>query len=163
MSLKHEVVGCAPQVSVDAEVQQSRRLADDGPHAHLGDPHLEAGPRRISVASLFIGYRPPLVQTPSVNDLTFTTEPLPSEEGNGVGKFVLKPRPELSCMCHARSTAGWWSGDTTPCRMIGVTLHSHVRYKETPVILHGVVSPEVGGSRKWIPPVVQTSTNPERW
>jgi len=22
------------------------------------------------------------------------------------------------------------SGDTTPCRMTGVTLHSHVRYKE---------------------------------
>ena len=45
------------------------------------------------------------------------------------------------------------SGDATPCRMTGVTLHSHVRYKEnrgpqhvrayiTPVILHGVVSPE---------------------
>ena len=28
------------------------------------------------------------------------------------------------------------SGDTTPCRMTGVTLH-----KVTPVILHGVVSP----------------------
>ena len=30
------------------------------------------------------------------------------------------------------------SGDTTPCRMTGVTLHSHVRYKEMPVILHGL-------------------------
>ena len=36
------------------------------------------------------------------------------------------------------------SGDTTPCRMPGVTLHSHVRYKEIGphIILHGVVSPE---------------------
>ena len=25
---------------------------------------------------------------------------------------------------------GFWSGDTTPCRMTGVTLHSHFRYKD---------------------------------
>ena len=37
-------------------------------------------------------------------------------------------------------------GDTTPCRMTGVTLYSHVPGEMglTPVILHGVVSPERG-------------------
>ena len=48
--------------------------------------------------------------------------------------------------CHGCEMAVRWrvSGDTTPCRMTGVTLH-RLR-KVTPVILHGVVSPE-GGAR----------------
>ena len=36
------------------------------------------------------------------------------------------------------------SGDTTPCRMTGVTLHVSGDLTR-PVILHGVVSPEKGG------------------
>ena len=42
-----------------------------------------------------------------------------------------------------------FSGDTTPCWMTGVTLHSHCGDTTpcmTPVILPGVVSPEVAGS-----------------
>ena len=38
------------------------------------------------------------------------------------------------------------SGDPTPCKTTGVNLHSHVRYEENRVILHGVVSPEFGHS-----------------
>ena len=38
------------------------------------------------------------------------------------------------------------SGDTTPCMMTGVTIHSHVHYKParkvTPVILHGTAPPD---------------------
>ena len=32
---------------------------------------------------------------------------------------------------HQADPQGRISGDTTPCRMTGVTLHSHVHYKET--------------------------------
>ena len=51
-------------------------------------------------------------------------------------------RASRSCACSLEE-----SGDTIPCRMTGVTLQSKV----TPVILHGVVSPEedqLGGRRE---------------
>ena len=50
-----------------------------------------------------------------------------------------------------------YSGDTTPFRVTGVTLHSHVRDKDIP---HGVVFPELLGCES---PVPMSHSGTPRW
>ena len=62
-------------------------------------------------------------------------------------KIFQREKRDENRACHPPHTIAPPSGDTTPCRMAGVTSHSHIRCKEIgPHALHSGVEPTRPGS-----------------